>query len=244
MIVKARSDITLTAIVDIVGTTRYYKLATSLPAKPTTNPPSGWTTTEPAYTAGGTSNLYITDMTLYSDGTWSYSDVSMSSSYEAAREAYNKANSAQTSADGKNTVYYSAAEPSGGTYASGDIWFDTDNGNAISIYDGTAWVTKTLGSAAVGKLNASNIDAGAITANECNMESIQSNIVEIGNSTSKHIMLSSSSINFLEGTTPLGYLSSDKLYTTNSEVSDALYMGSKYVFRTNNEGKLVLGRRK
>lgn len=94
MAVKARGEITLTCIVDIASTTRYYKLQSSTlakPAKPTAKPPSGWVTTEPAYTAGATNSLYMCDLTVFSDGTWSYSDVSLSSSYEAAKDAYNKA---------------------------------------------------------------------------------------------------------------------------------------------------------
>lgn len=94
MAVKARGEITLTSIVDIASTTRYYKLQSSTlakPAKPTVNPPSGWVTTEPAYTAGATNSLYTCDLTVFSDDTWSYSDVSLSSSYDAAKDAYNKA---------------------------------------------------------------------------------------------------------------------------------------------------------
>ncbi len=75
--------------------TRYYILQASTveaPSKPTTNPPpSGWTDTEPTYTSGSTDSLYFCDLTVFSDGTWSYSEVSKSSSYEAAKEAYNKA---------------------------------------------------------------------------------------------------------------------------------------------------------
>lgn len=103
MAVKARGEITLTSIVDIASTTRYYKLQSSTlakPAKPTVNPPSGWVTTEPTYTAGATNSLYTCDITVFSDGTWSYSDVSLSSSYEAAKDAYNKAvGAAKTATD-------------------------------------------------------------------------------------------------------------------------------------------------
>lgn len=81
---------------------RYYKLQSSTaaaPSKPTTNPPSEWSTTEPSYTSGSTNTLYFVDCTIYSNGTFKYSDVSKSSSYEAAKEAYNKAQAAQDSVD-------------------------------------------------------------------------------------------------------------------------------------------------
>lgn len=94
MAVKASAIITLSHLVDIVSTTRYYKLQSSTaaaPSKPTTNPPSGWSKTEPTYTAGSTNTLYFVDCTVFSNATFAYSDVSKSSSYEAAKEAYNKA---------------------------------------------------------------------------------------------------------------------------------------------------------
>lgn len=89
----------------IQSTTRYYCLEVSseAPSKPTTNPPgSKWTTTEPSYTTGNTSYLYITDLTVYTDSTFLYSDVSLSSSYEAAKAAYAKAVNAETEIEKTN----------------------------------------------------------------------------------------------------------------------------------------------
>ena len=109
MAVKSSATITLSCVVDVWSTTRYYLLQSSTlnkPAKPTTNPPTGgWTDTEPTYTAGSTNSLYFTDLTVFSDGTWAYSLVSLSSAYEAAKAAYNKAAAAQTAAsDALETV--------------------------------------------------------------------------------------------------------------------------------------------
>ena len=102
MAVRASTSITLSAVVDVAGCTRYYLLQASTlspPNKPTTKPPTGsWTDTEPTYTSGSTNSLYFCDLTVFSDGTWSYSSVSLSSSYEAAKEAYNRAQAAQSAA--------------------------------------------------------------------------------------------------------------------------------------------------
>ena len=98
----SKTEITLTRVVDIASNMRYYKLESSTavaPSKPTENPPSDWSTTEPSYTSGSTSTLYFVDCTIYSNGTFKYSDVSKSSSYEAAKEAYNKAQAAQETVD-------------------------------------------------------------------------------------------------------------------------------------------------
>lgn len=81
--------------VDVTATCRYYLLQASnldAPDQPTLNPPGGsWSETEPSYTSGSTNTLYFVDLTIFSDGTWSYSAASKSSAYEAAKEAYNKA---------------------------------------------------------------------------------------------------------------------------------------------------------
>lgn len=94
--------------VSVVSTVRYYKLATSTPSKPTSRPPSGWTTTEPSYTAGSTNSLYFTDLTIYSNATYAYSDVSKSSSYEAAKQAYQQAQEAKKTAT--NFIEYNISD--------------------------------------------------------------------------------------------------------------------------------------
>ncbi len=102
MAVKARAQITLTVQIDIQSVWWYYKLQSSTaakPAKPTTNPPSGWTLTEPSYTEGSTNTLYFVELTVFTDGSFQYTDVSVDSGYEAAKAAYNKAVAAQNAAN-------------------------------------------------------------------------------------------------------------------------------------------------
>lgn len=111
MAVKASNSITLSSVVDVKATYRYYLLQSSTlttPAKPTTFPPaSKWDDTEPTYTSGSTNSLYFVDCTVFCDDTFNYSAVSMSSSYEAAKAAYNKAQNAQDTANSvkANTIY-------------------------------------------------------------------------------------------------------------------------------------------
>lgn len=105
MVIKAKAEITISRIVDIDHVTTYYLLQSSTaaaPTKPTANPPGGnWQTTEPSYTSGSTNTLYFVDLTVMTNGSYSYSAVSKSSSYEAAKVAYNKAQNAQNTADSK-----------------------------------------------------------------------------------------------------------------------------------------------
>lgn len=102
MAVKASIQITISKVIDVYAVYRYYKLQSSTlakPSKPTANPPSGWSDTEPAYVSGSTNTLYFVDCNVYSDKTFSFSEVSKSSSYEAAKDAWNKAQNAQDTAD-------------------------------------------------------------------------------------------------------------------------------------------------
>lgn len=108
MAVKASSTITLSFMVDVKATYRYYKLQPSTepaPEVPTTDIPEGWTSVEPAYAEGSTNTLYFVDKTVFTNDTFSYSLVSVSSSYEAAKVAYNKAVDAGNAAnDAKESV--------------------------------------------------------------------------------------------------------------------------------------------
>lgn len=186
----AHAEITLSWQLDIKQTIYYYKKQSStsaVPAKPTAYPPSGWTTTEPTYSSGETSTLYVTVCTIYSNNSYEYSDVSVSASFEAAKAAYNKAASAEgvannaiTAANGKNKIFYQNTAPDSGM-SEGDLWFDTDGGNAVYEYKKTSsspetyeWTLRQFGSG--------SIAAGSITANEitvANLSSIKANLGEI-----------------------------------------------------------------
>ena len=48
---------------------------------------------------------------------------------------------AQATADGKAKTYVQNDEPTGGTYNVGDLWIDTNDGNKLYRYNGTAWVS-------------------------------------------------------------------------------------------------------
>lgn len=107
MAVKAKEQVTVSWIIDIASTTKYYLLQSSTatpPSKPTANPPGGnWKTAEPAYTSGSTNTLYTIEQTLWTNGKVTYSAVCKSSSYEAAKEAWNKAQNAQNTANSANS---------------------------------------------------------------------------------------------------------------------------------------------
>ena len=120
--ILARNSITLHHLRDITTVVWYYKLQASTaspPTKPTTETPSGWSTTEPSYTEGSTNSLYVVQKTTFSDGTFEYSDVSLSTSYEAAKAAYNKSVQAKDAADAalQQSVWYAVCDTAAGTTA-------------------------------------------------------------------------------------------------------------------------------
>lgn len=132
MAVKVSAQITISKVIDIYACYRYYKLQSSTlakPAKPTTNPPSGWSDTEPAYVSGSTNTLYFVDCNVYSDKSFSFSEVSKSSSYEAAKDAWNKADKALNdtivSVDVEYYLSTSATSLSGGSWSTtAPTWVD------------------------------------------------------------------------------------------------------------------------
>ena len=147
--------------VDVTATCRYYLLQASTlsaPSKPTQNPPSGsWSETEPSYTSGSTNTLYFVDLTVFSDGTWSYSAVSKSSAYEAAKEAYNKAQAAQTALNGLTKIQDGQV-----LIDSGKLYVDTEFVNSLFAKDITAIGTIT-GAKLIGAILSGNaIDIQAV----------------------------------------------------------------------------------
>jgi hypothetical protein len=82
----------------------------------------------------------------------------------SAETAANAAANAQLSANGKNTIYYQTAAPTGGTYTVNDVWFDTDDGFKMYIWNGTAWTASVFGNSALGALDVGKLTAGTINA--------------------------------------------------------------------------------
>ncbi len=150
MAVKAKEQVTVSWIIDIASTTKYYLLQSSTatpPSKPTANPPGGnWKTAEPAYTSGSTNTLYTIEQTLWTNGKVTYSAVCKSSSYEAAKEAWNKAQNAQNTANSAHNkidgLQIGGRNLARGASSEWGPWFipraDADNRNdrVLSIYPG------------------------------------------------------------------------------------------------------------
>ena len=96
---------------------------------------------------------------------------------------------AQASADGKNTIYRQDSQPSGGTYVTGDVWFDTDDDNKIYRYNSatTTWVGFTLGNNALASISANKITAGTIDASVITVSNLDAGSITTGTLTGRTI---------------------------------------------------------
>lgn len=73
-------------------------------------------------------------------------------------------------------VYFQASAPTGSK--SGDLWYDTDDGNSLHQYNGTQWVKYQYGSNA---LSANSITAGHLTSGSVTTGAIAAGTIEASN---------------------------------------------------------------
>jgi hypothetical protein len=143
---------------------------------------------------------------------------------------------AQSTADGKNKVYRQDAQPSGGTYVSGDIWFDTDDNNKIYRYSGTAWVAVQLGGNALANVNANSITAGTIDASVITVSNITASNISTGTLAAERIAANSLDVSVLQA----GTLRSGTIYTGDivaSQITSGTITGR--TIRTATSGRRV-----
>lgn len=97
------------------------------------------------------------------------------SAQSTADAAAAAATTAQSTADGKNRIFYLTSAPtnpqSGYALVTGDLWFDTDDTHKLYRWTGSAWAQAvvsgtniTAGTIDASTVNVSNINAGSITA--------------------------------------------------------------------------------
>lgn len=111
--------------------------------------------------------------------------------FNEAETAALAAGTAQATADGKNTVFYQTASPSG-THKVNDVWFDTDDSNKMYYWNGSAWAARQFGTNAIANASITNalianatiqsakiasLDAGKITTGTLNADRIGANSI-------------------------------------------------------------------
>ena len=108
------------------------------PARPSGMTPSGWVTTEPAWSSN--TKLYRAERIVYSNGVISWTVPTLVAAYEGIVQV-------QTSVNGKNSITRSTSNASGTGVVAGDAWYKVDsNGDTMAmwIWDGSKWVASKV----------------------------------------------------------------------------------------------------
>ena len=132
-------------------------------------------------------------------------------------------------ANGKNSIYRQTSQPTGGTYVTGDTWFDSDDGNKIYRYDGTSWVAVQLGGNGLANINANSINTGTLNASIVTISNLDAGSISTGTLTAITIRQGSSGTYLLmdstdkatikfnvSGITNFGFISADASYSGSS----------------------------
>lgn len=136
---------------------------------------------------------------------------------EAAQSAQSAAQTAQQSADGKNTIWYTNAAPSG-THVVNDVWFNTANGYSPSYWTGTAWApglfgTGAIGGGAVGSNQLANGAVGTPQIQNGAVGTTQLQYASIGTAQIQDAAITSAKIAYLDaGKITTGTLSAISIY--------------------------------
>ncbi len=95
-------------------------------------------------------------------------------------------------ANGKNSIYRQTTQPTGASYVTGDTWFDSDDGNKIYRFDGSAWVAVQLGGNGLANINANSINTGTLNANLVTISNLNAGSIASGTLTAITIQQGSS----------------------------------------------------
>jgi hypothetical protein len=142
----------------------------------------------------------------------------------AATAAQSDATAAQATADGKNKIYRQGTTPTG-TFAVGDLWFNTSSDNAISRWDGSSFVATTLGNNALASISANKITAGTIDASVITVSNLNA-----GNITTGTI----NSIAFNNGSGTFAVTSGGALTASSATITGTINANSGYLGSSSN----------
>ncbi len=123
------------------------------------------------------------------------------SAYTLADQAKKAAATAQTSADGKNTVFYQTAQPPTTGRKTGDTWFDTDDGNRIYRWDGSKWAAAQLGTNAIANAAITNAQIADATIQSAKIAALDAAKITTGILSADRIAAGSIVFGKLDGST-------------------------------------------
>lgn len=137
---------------------------------------------------GGTWNdaqpTWVEDHYIWTRSYIVWSDDTITTTTPVLADALNTANSiantALSTADGKNTVFYQASQPSTVGRKTNDVWYDTGNENTMYYFDGESWVKKVFGNNALDDISASKITTGILDAEKVTLINLDAGSITTG----------------------------------------------------------------
>ena len=154
---------------------------------------------------GGSGDILVCSTSKPADGSYDFADWSRASKYTDDTVA----DIALASANGKNTVYHQASQPTGGTYKKGDTWFDTDDDYTMYTYDGSLWIKEQFGNEAIADLSITNAKIKDATIEYAKIKSVDAGKITVGDISADRMKVNS--ISAINGNTGTVKISADKV---------------------------------
>lgn len=134
-----------------------------------------WSDTQPTWTEG--SYIWTRSYIVWSDDTITTTTPILANALNTANSV---ANTALSTADGKNAVFYQPNQPSATGRKTNDVWYDTGNENAMYYFDGKLWVKKAFGNNALDNISASKITTGTLDAKKVTLINLDAGSITTG----------------------------------------------------------------
>lgn len=137
----------------------------------------------------------------------SVQDTAIAAADAAAAAAVIAADAANTTANGKNKIVRSTADPSGTSYTTGDIWWKMASTSAASnvlgqwTYDGTKWNSNPLDNLVIATLDAAKITTGYLAAARIEVSSLSGDKITAGTLDADRIVAESITAAQIKGAT-------------------------------------------
>lgn len=189
-----------------------------------------WSDTQPTWTEG--SYIWTRSYIIWSDDTITTTTPILANALNTANSV---ANTALSTADGKNTVFYQPNQPSATGRKTNDVWYDTGNENAMYYFDGKLWVKKVFGNNALDNISASKITTGTLDAKKVTLINLDAGSITTGTITGLDAIFNRS----FKVDSP--YSDTDSFIIESSSNGVTIATRTKGVVASTNDNRMFLG---
>lgn len=189
-----------------------------------------WSDTQPTWTEG--SYIWTRSYIVWSDDTITTTTSILA---DALNTANSVANTALSTADGKNTVFYQSSKPPTTGRTKNDVWYDTGNENTMYYFDGESWIKKAFGNNALDNISASKITTGTLDAGKVTLINLDAGSITTGTITGLDAVFNRS----FKVDSP--YSDTDSFVIESSSNGVTIATRTKGVVSSTNDNKMFLG---